>query len=321
MKVQFVDVRDKQGLSNIKLQEGDVLMGLNIGEKNEVTKEGVPQHRIYSALKVITFGIQRFQKQDARNSICAVAGQTYNFLQQFPGWKLNRMFRPIYDINPDDTLATALLDPDIGPVIREQGSKLKILLTELIEWNTNRYMFVKQFHPTLLNNILNEYPFPFRDIPGRTRIQSVSDYFFEQQAWYAENIEQIVPSVRVFPFLKWNILFHNDRSVLIFIESERYGSDDLVAQAYFQANPMCVRVVLVRKIHNSVKHFVSIVNSQLFDSNMNLFNYPNIKELNVQEKKIDGDPNWKNLKLSATGPHKGSSLPFETIWNLTRILS
>ena len=69
MEMFFIDVRNKQTLPDLKLGEGDALMGLNIGDDGVVTKEGVPQHRLYPALKVVSFGIQRFQKQDARNSV------------------------------------------------------------------------------------------------------------------------------------------------------------------------------------------------------------------------------------------------------------
>lgn len=319
MEMFFIDVRNKQTLPDLKLGEGDALMGLNIGDDGVVTKEGVPQHRLYPALKVVSFGIQRFQKQDARNSVASVSSQAYNFRQQFPAWKIGKMYRPVYDINPDDTLASGILDPDLGPVLLEPGMKLNAILSELAQWNANRYVCSQQFRPTLLNNILNEFPFPFKDTPGHTRLQSVRDYFYDQQLWWVENLARIEPAVRVFPNIKQEILFRDNNSAMILVETEKYGADDLAAQLYFQSNPDCVRVILVRKINGTNKHAVSVVNALLFDPNMVPYRYPNIKELNLLEKKGEGDPSWKNLKLSATGPRKGTVLAFDVIWAATKV--
>jgi hypothetical protein len=62
-----------------------------------------------------------------------------------------------------------------------------------------------------------------------------------------------------------------------------------------------------------------VANSNLYDDNLVPFSYPNIKELNSQEKRADGDPTWKNLKLTSISPRKGTALAFDVIWDLTRI--
>jgi hypothetical protein len=319
MEVIFVDAKDPQGLSNVKIDTGDALMGFNLNEKSQLTKEGVPQHKAYPLQKIVSFGIQRFQKQEERNSVISVAGQALNFRKQHPNWNIVRILRPIYDINPDDTFAAALLDPELGPTLFSHSKTTNSLVTELALWNANKYVYAKEFRPTLLNNALNEFPYPFKDMPGKTRQESCMYYFYDQQAWFAENIERMEPTTRVFPALKFEVLFRNESAALILVESERYGSDDLIAQMYFQMNPLCARVALARRVFKSVKHLITVVNATLVDDTFSLYNYPNVKELNIQEKKMDGDPSWKNLKLTTIGPRKGTVLPFDTVWELTKI--
>ena len=319
MEVVFVDTKD-QGLENIQVIAGNALMGFSLTEKGKLTKEGVPQHKIYHAQKIVSFGAQRFQKQEERNSTMSVAGQALNFRKQNPRWEITRIFRPIYGINPDDTLAAAILCPELGPTLLENSTKTNALITELSLWNANRHMFVKQFQPTLLNGYFNEFPYPFKDSAGKSRQESCMYYFYEQEAWFAENIERLEPTTRVFPILHYEILFRNDKSAMILVESTKYGSDDLVAQLYFQSNPDCVRVILVQSLPKSVKHLASTVNSNLIDDALVMYNYPNVKELNMQEKRAGGDPSWKNLKMATIGPRRGTVLPFETIWDLNKIL-
>lgn len=319
MEVTFIDVKDEKAVSSIQLTEGEALMGLNLDADGKVTKDGVPQHRLYLPQKVVSFGIQRFQKQEERNSLASVAAQALAFRMQNPKWEISRIYRPIYDINPDDTLAAAILDPELGPILQKNSIKAHALASEIALWNANKYIFAKSDQPSLLNNALNEFPYPFKDMPGKSRQMSCEYYFYDLEAWFADNIENLEPTSRIFPVLKYEILFRNEASALILVESERYGSDDLIAQLFFQANPTCSRIVLVKRIHKSVKHAVTIVNAELADSKMLQFNYPNIKELNFQEKRSDGDPSWKNLKLTTIGPKKGSALSFEVIWDLTKI--
>jgi hypothetical protein len=62
-----------------------------------------------------------------------------------------------------------------------------------------------------------------------------------------------------------------------------------------------------------------VLNASLYDETLTPYQYPNIKELNGQEKKTGGDPGWKNLKVQTIGPQKGTGLSFETIWASTKI--
>ena len=319
MEVTFIDVKNQQGLEAIQPVSGDALMGFNLDNSGKLTKEGVPQHKLYPSQKIVSFGVQRFQRQEERNSLMSVAGQALSFKKQNPDWQFRRIYRPIYDINPDDTLAAAILDEEIGVVLLDNSVKLNALVNELALWNANKYIQAKEFRPSLLNNLLNEFPYPFKDTFGKTRQKSCAFYFYDQQAYFGDNIERMEPVTRVFPLLRYDVLAHNERSALILVESDRYGSEDLVAQLYFQCNPKCARVVLVRKVFKSVKHLVTVANSNLYDEGLAPFNYPNIKELNAQEKKADGDPTWKNLKLTSISPRKGTALAFDTVWDLTQI--
>jgi hypothetical protein len=319
MEVTFVDVKNTQALAAIQPKQGDALMGFNLDNDGKLTKEGVPQHKLYATQKVVSFGVQRFQRQEERNSLMSVAGQALSFKKQNPHWVISRIYRPIYDINPDDTLAAAILDEEIGPQLLENSVKLHALIAEVALWNSNRFVHAKEFRPSLLNNILNEYPYPFKETFGKTRQESCAIYFYDQQAYYSDTLERMEPVTRVFPSLKYDVLMHNTCSALILVQSDRYGSDDLIAQMYFQSNPACTRVILVRQVFKSVKHLVTIANSNLYDQTLVPFSYPNIKELNAQEKRADGDPTWKNLKLTSISPRKGTALAFDVIWDLTKI--
>jgi hypothetical protein len=319
MEVTFIDTKNPQNLAAVQPKEGDALMGFNLDNDGKLTKEGVPQHKLYTNQKIVSFGVQRFQRQEERNSLMSVAGQALSFRKQNPRWQIAHIYRPIYDINPDDTLAAAILDEEIGTQLLENSVKLHALVAEVAVWNSNKYMHAKEFRPSLLNNLLNEFPYPFKDTFGKTRQESCAYYFYDQQAYFSDNIERMEPVTRVFPLLRYDVLAHNAKSALILVQSDRYGSDDLIAQMYFQGNPDCSRVVLVRQVFKSVKHLVMVANSNLYDDNLVPFSYPNIKELNSQEKRADGDPTWKNLKLTSISPRKGTALAFDVIWDLTRI--
>lgn len=109
MQINFVNAKDDKNLAAIKVQPGDVALGLNINADGSLTKEGIPQHKVYPTLKAVSFGVQRFQKQEERNSILSVAGQAYLFKKQYPSWVIQNIHRPIYYLNPDDSFAGAIL--------------------------------------------------------------------------------------------------------------------------------------------------------------------------------------------------------------------
>lgn len=321
MEINFVNAKDEKNLASIKVKSGDAALGLNIALDGSLTKEGIPQHKIYSHLQAVSFGVQRFQKQEERNSVLAVSGQAYMFRRQYPEWLIKKMYRPIYDLNPDDALVGAILDEDSWQHLSKAGTKLTALIAEITEWNANKYAAVKQIQPTLLNNFLNKFPFPFRDEKFKTREVSCTEYYYDQVSWFDDNIETIEPTGRIFPLdgLSFELIEKNDLSALILVKTEKYGVDDLVAQLFFQANPGCARIILVHRLYNSTKHGVSVVNSRTYDTSLGVYSYPNIKELNVQEKNVDGDPGWKNLRITCIGPRKGSSLSFDHMWELSKI--
>lgn len=322
MQINFVNAKDDKNLAAIKVQPGDVALGLNINADGSLTKEGIPQHKVYPTLKAVSFGVQRFQKQEERNSILSVAGQAYLFKKQYPSWVIQNIHRPIYDLNPDDAVAGAILDEVVWEeAMARAGAKLRALIAEITEWNANKYSFVKEVQPNLLNNFLNEFPYPFRDEKFKSREQSCAEYYYDQVSWIHDSMERMEPVARVFPTadLSYEVIESNGLSALILVKTEKYGADDLVAQMYFQANPECVRVILAHSLYNSTKHGVTVVNARAYDQSLGAYSYPNIKELNVQEKNVDGDPSWKNLKITCIGPRKGSSLSFGHIWDLSRI--
>lgn len=323
MEITFLNAKDNSELQNVKPEPNSAVIGLNITNPplSALTKEGFPQFRFYPDLKVATFGVQRLHKPEERASLVSIAGQAYSFVTHNPLWAPVRLFRPIYDITPDDSLAAALLDPEMREEVLKTGTTLSALLGELVEWTANRFSFVKQNRPRLLNNFLNKFPYPFKDIPGTNRTVSCQKYLIEQMAFWAspENTNYDIAVERTFPSLKSDVIKSNAQSALILVETDRYGSDGLVAQAYFQANPACKRLVLVRKVYNSSKHMVSVVNSNLYNENLEPYPYPNVKELNAEERKGDGDASWKNLKVETIGPKKGTILAFDHIWSSVKI--
>jgi hypothetical protein len=306
-------------LAAVQAVPGTAVIGLNLTNAGTLTKEGFPQFRFYPTLKTVTFGVQRFHKPEERGSLLSLAGQALSFITHNPAWEPTILYRPIYDITPDDALTAALLEPESRKVILLSGTKLSALVGELSEWVADRYTFVKQPRPRLLNGILNEYPYPFKDIPGKTRPESCWLYLADQESYFQDRIEMMQPVERVFPNLKFDPIFYNESSVLILVESDKYGADDLIAQMYFQTNPKTVRVILVKKVMGSNKHYVTIVNSNLYDNNMEAFPYPNVRELNTQERRLDNDPSWRNLKVQTIGPKKGTALSFEIIWDSVKL--
>jgi hypothetical protein len=322
MEIVFLNAKDNAELTAIKAEPNTAIIGLNITNSGTLTKEGFPQHRFYSDLRVVTLGVQRLHKPEERASLVSIAGQAFSFVTHNPSWAPGILYRPIYDITPDDSLAAALLDPEMREDVLNCGTVLSALLGELVEWTANRYAFVKQDRPRLLNNFLIKFPYPFKDIPGQPRADSCKHYLIDQMAYWSslETMHFDIPIVRTFPqALKSDVISHNERSALILVETDRYGSDDLIAQQYFQANPKTIRAIMVRKVYNSSKHFVSIYNSNLYDENLKMYPYPNVKELNGKERKVDGDSSWKNLKVQTIGPKKGTVLSFEDIWNSVKI--
>jgi hypothetical protein len=319
MEVKFLNARDNSELTSIQVAPNTAIIGLNITNAGTLTKDGFPQFRFYPTLKTVTFGVQRLHKPEERSSLLPIAGQVLSFVTHNPSWDPIVLYRPIYDITPDDSLAAVLLESETRGALLLSGTKLSALIGELSEWVADKYTFAKQPRPRLLNRFLNEFPFPFKDLPGQPRTNSCFEYLANQVAFWHENIETVEPVERVYPNLKYDVIFHNELSALILVETDRYGSDDLIAQMYFQTNPKTVRIVLTRKVYSSVKHYVSIVNSNLYTEQLDSYAYPNVKELNAQERKMDGDPSWKNLKVQTIGPKKGTSLSFETIWNAVKL--
>jgi hypothetical protein len=327
MEVTFLNAKDNAELTAIKVEPHTAVIGLNITNGGTLTKEGFPQFRFYPDLKVATFGVQRLHKPEERASLVSIAGQAHSFVTHNPHWSPLKLFRPIYDITPDDSLAAALLEPEYREEILRTGTTLSALLGELAEWTANHYSFVKQPRPRLLNNFLNRFPYPFKDIQGKPRGDSCRIYLNEQMAFWAspdspENIGHAgydVAVERTFPSLRYDVIDQNGLSALILVETDKYGCDDLVAQQYLQANPDTVRVIMIRKVHNSQKHFVSIFNSNMYDAQLEPYPYPNVKELNAAERSLDGDASWKNLKVQTIGPKKGTALSFAAIWSSVKI--
>lgn len=319
MEVKFLNAKDNSELTAIKVPPNTAIIGLNITNAGTLTKDGFPQFRFYPTLKAVTFGVQRLYKLEERASLSSLAGQAFSFVAHNPKWDPELLYRPIYDITPDDSLAAVILESETRQEILLAGTKLSALVGELFEWTADKYTFVKQPRPRLLNGFLNEFPYPFKDIPGKPRNESCWRYIAEQEDFWHNNISLMEAVERNYPNLQYDIIFHNDLSALILVESGVYGSDDLIAQMYFQTNPGTVRVVLMRKVFNSVKHYVTIVNSNLYTPQLEPYTYPNVKELNSQERKADGDASWKNLKVQTIGPKKGTALSFETIWEAVKL--
>jgi hypothetical protein len=319
MEVIFVGAKDNAELNQVAVEQKTAIIGLNITNAGTLTKEGFPQFRFYPSLKVVTFGVQRLHKPEERAALMPISGQAHAFVTQNPGWLPTKLYRPIYDITPDDSLAAALLEEETRPILLAAGTKLSAMIHELSEYSASPFSFVKVARPRLINSFLNEFPYPFRDTQGKSRTESCQYYMYQQEDFWAEKIEQLVPVERVYPQMKSEIIFRNEFSALILIESEKYGTDQLVAQQYFQMNPKTVRLVLMRKVFNSQKHYVSIVNSNLYDNDLSAYPYPNVKELNALERKVAGDPSWKNLKFMTIGPKKGTALLFDAIWEHVKL--
>jgi hypothetical protein len=318
MDLNFVDIRDNDVLAHIEVKEGDALLSLTLTQDLKLSRLGSPDFRIYPN-KVISFGVERIIRQEIKNRLLSMSGQAFLFTRQNPDWKIRKLIRPISYVTPDEALAAALLEEEYRDEIILHGSKLHALIFELTEWNANRYNFVSHFGPSLLNAVLNEYPYPFKDLHGRTRLQSALDLFGDMMEWFTQNLSHIEPVERIFPPLKYDCIYTNQISALVLVGSEKFGAEDLIAQMHFQANPILIRLVLVKKVPQSTKYLISVINKNTYDSSLIQLPHPSIKELNSTEKHLSGDPGWKNVKGFVRGPNKGSCLALETIWNLCKL--
>ena len=246
--------------------------------------------------------------------------QVYNFVKQLPDWDPNYVYRPVFDVTVDDAIALALMDKKHRQKLLLSGTKLSALLTELNEWTANRYNFVKTSNPRLLNYLLKIHPYPFYDYVGKSRTELCELSLLDLTEAVVKDFDNIEPVLRTYPDeLKYDILHENDRSVLIRSKTDRYGADDLIAQQLFEFRPNVVRVIIARKIKNTTKHFITICNSNIYNSDLNVYNYVDTKELNIGEKKVSGEPEWKNLKVTALGPRKGTALALDIVWQHAQI--
>ena len=322
MKLFLFDIRELMSGAQFVLQPGDAGIGVHLGKDDQTisTEPGVPEHRIIHTKGIITFGVPRFLKQDQRNSAASVATQVYNFVTQNPDWYPNTIFRPVFDITIDDIVAVALMSKEHRKKLLTSGTKLMALLAELNEWNTNKYNFVKNPQPRLINYLLNIHQYPFYDYAGKSRTELCELTLVDMVEVLMRELDLMEPTRRVFTDdLKFDTLQSNEHSAMVRLKSDRYGVDDLVAQEYFESNPGAVRIVTLRKIKNTTKHTVTIYNSNLYDAKLALLKPVETKELNIDEKKLGGEAEWKNLKITVLGPRRGSALAPEVIWLHARV--
>lgn len=317
MKLFLFDIRELMSGAQYVLQPGDAGIGVHLKTDNQTisTEPGIPEHRIIHAKGIVTFGVPRLLKQDQRNSVTSVASQVYNFITQNPDWYPNLVYRPVFDVTIDDVLAVALMMKEHRKKLLTTGSKLMALLAELNEWNANRYNFVKNPQPRLLNALLAIHQYPFYDYAGKSRTELCELTLLDMIDALMRELDTMEPQRREYPDdLKFETLYSTDRAAMLRIKTDKYGADDLIAQEYFESNPNIIRVVTLRRVKNTTKHAVVIFNSNVYDSKL-AYNRPvDTKELNIAEKKAGGDPEWKNLKVTVLGPRRGSTLTPEIIW-------
>jgi hypothetical protein len=324
MKLLLFDVRDLMSGSQFVLQPGDAGIGIHLKEDNQTisTEPGIPEHLIIHSKNIVTFGIPRLLKPDQRNSMMSVASQVYNFVIQNPDWYPNYVYRPVFDVNIDDALAVALMTKTHREKLLLSGTKLMALLSELNEWVANKYNFVKAANPRLLNYLLKIQQYPFYDYPGKSRVELCEASLIDLVEAVMRDFDNMDPIKREYPDdLKFDILYENKKSLLVKIKSERYGADELIAQTLFEYRPDVVRVIAARKVRGTTKNHITIYNSSIYTPELSLYNYANTKELNSEEKKVGGEPEWKNLKVTALGPRKGTALALDNVWKHTCIIS
>jgi hypothetical protein len=304
----------------IRLSPGDAGLGLHLKEDNQTisTEAGIPEHQVLGE-GIVLFGLQRFLKQERKNSAVSMANQVYNFVLQNPEWYPKNVYRPIYDASIDDALALALLSREHRNHLL-QTTEILSLLTELNEWAANRYNFVKRTPLRYLNSLLNSFPYPYYNVKQESQKTLCELILMDMETSLVEGIELLVPTRREYPKdLQFTVGYSNDKSALLEIKSQRYGSEELIVQEYFESNPEVARVIAVREVKNKPNRAVSIYNSNIYDETLSLYNYVNTKELNTEEKLKNGSTDWKNLKLQVLGPKRGSLLDNETIWKYSAI--
>jgi hypothetical protein len=322
MKLFLFDIRELMSGAQFILQPGDAGIGVHLKEDNQTisTEPGIPEHHIIHSKGIVTFGVPRLLKPDQRNSVSSIATQVYNFVTQNPDWYPSTVYRPVFDVTIDDVVAIALMMKEHRKRLLFSGTKLLALLAELNEWSANRYNFVKNPQPRLMNALLAIHQYPFYDYPGKSRTELCELTLIDMVDAFMRELDNLEPTRRTYPDdLKFDVMYTNDKSAMLRIKSDRYGADDLIVQEYFESNPGVVRVITLRKIKSTTKHAVTAYNSNLYDAKLNAHRYVETKELNINEKKVGGEPEWKNLKITILGPRRGSALSPELIWTHSHV--
>lgn len=304
------------------LQPGDAGIGVHLKDDNQTvsTAPGIPEHRIIHAKGIVTFGVPRILKADQRNSTASVATQVYNFISQNPQWYPNTVYRPVFDVTVDDIVALALMNKEHRAKLLVSGTKLMALLSELNEWGANRYNFVKNPQPRLINAVLAYHQYPFYDHAGKTRTELCELTLLDMVDMFMRCWDDMEPQYREYPDdLKFETLHSTDKAAMLRVKGEKYGAEDLIVQQFFQSNPGIIRVIMLRRVKNTTKHAVTAYNASMYDSKLQAYRYVDTKSLNIAEKQAGGEPEWKNLKLTILGPRRGSTLTPEVIWSHGRI--
>lgn len=321
MEIQFIDlIKIRQTKVVPKLERGDATISVAISYEGVIQSaigSSEPQHRYHPELGVVTFGSKYALRQEERNALSTVSAQVYNFLVQNPSLEIKRVIRPLFDLTIDDALAFSLLEPVVRENLFKWPTVLNAVLSEINEWSANRYNFTKRAETRLINGFLNSFPFPFGD-----DFDNQSGYANDLMCWFQDSLnENLQPVVRTYPEIKFTTMpeFSNELSALLVIDDVRRGADKLVAQMYFQYNPQCVRVITAKPVKFSTKHRIAIYNSNMYGNNLVPYPYPKIAELNIQESSVGGESSWRNQRVTAEGPRKGSVIDLELIWKLCKI--
>ena len=323
MKLKLFDIKDLQTGAQYVLQRGDVGLGIHLKADDQTisVEPGFPEHKIIHHKGIVTFGTARLLKQDERNSITSLSSQVYAFVSQNPEWEPEIVYRPVFEISMDDALALALLDKETRVPLIRSGTKLMALLAELNEWSANKFNFVKFPYPRLLNYFLNIHPYPFYDLQGKSKADLCELSLLDLRDTIVKEFDNAEPVLRSFPLdLKFDIINIDELTAMIHVKSNRLGADEIAAQHTFQLNAALVRVIVVRKVKNSTKYFVSIYNANLYKPDLNIYKYVDTKELNTKEHLLGGNMEWKNLRVTVLGPRKGSVLTLDIIWELAHVL-
>jgi len=316
MNIQYVDVSKEFDVT----PEPNTVVGHFFLKDGKLSLDSLPKTQIHDN-KIVTLGMALNPRQLEIPASTTLAMQAFLFKSANPKAEFSKMILPHWANGIDEVIAYALLDEKIGNTVAGAGEMIQALLMEALRYMSNPFLFAQNTNVSILNNLLNEFPYPSKKIDGQNMAISNEYYIYERATWLAMALDDnVVPQKRIYPDIPHEIIYENDMSVLILLQSDsKFGVDEIIAQQYFDMNTKVQRAIVVRKLFKSTNSDVRVYNARLRDDNFDRIDLPSMKAINTAEAKAGSKNIWQPGRGYAKSPYKGTCLPLKDIWQLCQL--